>query len=351
MRPTVHDIAEEAGVSLATVDRVLNGRPGVRKQTIDRVEAAIARLGYVRDLAAANLAKSRVYAFRFLVPGGTNPFMHAIAAELEAARLRGVGERMTIATQNVPAFDGRALANALDAIDPDEVSGVGLVAVDTPEVARAIARLTQAGVPVVTLVSDFPGTGRAHYAGIDNVAAGRTAAMLLGRFVGERSGTVAVVAGSMLLSDHVERRDGFRAVVEAEFPHLRLLPVVEGRDEAEVTRTVVTGCLTNHSDLVGIYSLGAGNAGLAESLRESGRAGRITVVAHELDVASRLALADATFDAVIVQDPAHEVRSAIRVLRAHADARAIVPSQERIRIEIYLKHNLPPEGERRGQEN
>ena len=58
MKPTVHDIARSAGVSLATVDRVLNGRPGVRSVTREKVEQAIVALGYVRDLAAANLAKA-----------------------------------------------------------------------------------------------------------------------------------------------------------------------------------------------------------------------------------------------------------------------------------------------------
>lgn len=57
MRPTVHDIAAAAGVSLATVDRVLNQRPGVRHVTREKVETAIRELGYIRDVAAANLAK------------------------------------------------------------------------------------------------------------------------------------------------------------------------------------------------------------------------------------------------------------------------------------------------------
>lgn len=351
MRPTVHDIAEAAGVSLATVDRVLNRRPGVRAQTAERVEAAIARLGYVRDIAAANLAKSRVYSFVFLVPGGSNPFMHAIAAELKAAAMRGVSERTTIAVQSVPPFDAAALVRALDGIDPDTVSGVALVAVDAPDVARAIARLARAGVPVVTLVSDFPDTGRVHYAGIDNAAAGRTAASLLGNFVGRRSGKIAVLAGSLLLRDHVERHDGFRAVLAADFPGLELLPVIEGRDDADVTLAVMRQRLSDTPDLVGIYSLGAGNAGLAESLKRSGRAGEITVIAHELDNDSRAALESGIFDAVIAQDPAHEVRSAVRVLKARADSRAIVPSQERIRIEIYLKHNLSPCPEVGGNDN
>ncbi|MEO0363356.1 MAG: LacI family DNA-binding transcriptional regulator, partial [Pseudomonadota bacterium] len=63
MRPTTRDLAREAGVSLATVDRVLNGRPGVREATVEAVNAAIERLGYVRNQSAANLARGRTYRF------------------------------------------------------------------------------------------------------------------------------------------------------------------------------------------------------------------------------------------------------------------------------------------------
>ena len=79
-KPTVNDIARVAGVSLATVDRVLNARPGVRQVTVDRVNDAIAKLGYVRDTAAANLARRRVYRLLFILPETTNEFVAALDA-------------------------------------------------------------------------------------------------------------------------------------------------------------------------------------------------------------------------------------------------------------------------------
>ena len=82
MRPTVHDIAKEAGVSLATVDRVLNARPGVREKTIARVQEAVARLGYVRDASAANLARGRFYRLAFVLPEGPNQFVETLRAAL-----------------------------------------------------------------------------------------------------------------------------------------------------------------------------------------------------------------------------------------------------------------------------
>ncbi len=65
------------------------------------------------------------------------------------------------------------------------------------------------------------------------------------------------------------------------------------------------------------------------------------MIAHDLIEHSRRALLDGTFDAVINQDAGHEVRSAIRVLKAHADGIPIIPGQERIRIDIFMRDNLP----------
>ena len=104
MRPTVHDIAETAGVSLATVDRVLNRRPGVKAATRERVEAAIRKIGFVRDMAAANLAKGRTYPLVFVVPRGDNSFMEGLKAEIEAAIARAPQERTEIAIRDVPRF-------------------------------------------------------------------------------------------------------------------------------------------------------------------------------------------------------------------------------------------------------
>ena len=86
-KPTVHDIAKEAGVSLATVDRVLNARPGVREKTIAKVNAAVERLGYVRDTYAPNLARQRQYRFVFVLPEGPSQFTETLRAALQAALL------------------------------------------------------------------------------------------------------------------------------------------------------------------------------------------------------------------------------------------------------------------------
>jgi LacI family transcriptional regulator len=340
MRPTVYDIAAEAGVSLATVDRVLNARPGVRQKTVDKVEAAVHRLGYVRDVSAANLAKRRIYPLVFIVPGGPNSFMRGLEAEIRAAMQRSAAERTSIRIETVPPFDPAAIVSVLDSLDPAEATGVALVATDTPEVTAAVDRLVEKGVHVATLVSDLPGSQRIHFCGIDNLAAGRTAGGLIGRFRGGRAGKVLVVAGSMKLSDHMDRASGFAEVLGAEFPELEIVGPVETNDDADAVRQAVTVALAADVGITAIYSLGAGTRGLIEAL--AGHVSRkLTVVAHEVTEHSRQALADGLFDAVINQDCGHEVRSAIRVLKARSDGLMPISAQERIRIDIFLKDNLP----------
>ena len=68
---------------------------------------------------------------------------------------------------------------------------------------------------------------------------------------------------------------------------------------------------------------------------------RPIVVAHELYDVTRAALAQGLIHAVINQDAGHEIRSAIRVLRAQIDGSPLVEGQETIRIEIFLRDNLP----------
>lgn len=342
MRPTVHDIAQAAGVSLATVDRVLNRRPGVRAETRAKVEDAIGRIGFVRDMAAANLAKGRVYPMAFIIPASDNSFMAGLRHEVGEAMERAPLERTAIRLLDVPAFDAAALAEALDGLLAAPPAGVAVVAVDAPDVHAAIGRLRERGTAVVTLVSDLPGSGRDHFTGIDNIAAGRTAGSLMGRFLERRSGKVAVLAGSMLLGDHRDRLAGFTERLQAINPSLDLLPVMESQDDPAKAYDLVSRVLARSPDIAGIYNLGAGNRGLIKALRErQADTERPVVIAHELTPHTREALQDGLIDAILNQDPGHEVRSAIRVLKARADGLPVIEAQERIRIDIFLKDNLP----------
>ncbi|GFE65987.1 LacI family DNA-binding transcriptional regulator [Litoreibacter roseus] len=339
--PTVNDIARVAEVSLATVDRVLNERPGVRKVTVDKVNKAIAQIGYVRDTAAANLARGRVYTFLFILPATANEFVALIEQHIDDLSAGLKRERTLLSFTKVSAFDPMELARAIDAVDPSKVDGVAVFGPETPSVRDSISRLKQHGVSVVSLVADIPSSERDHYIGIDNIAAGRTAAQLMGRFLAGQSGQILVLTGSMLARDHLERRLGFDEVMTRDFPNLSVVASLEGRDDPDLIERLMPAAMAGNPNVLGIYSSAAGNAGLIQYFENSPPVVKPVVVAHELTVLSRAALIDGTFDAVISQDAGHLVRSAIRVMRAKIDNLPINLAQERIRIDVYLKENMP----------
>ncbi len=337
---TIQDVAQKAGVSVATIDRVLNRRPGVKARTIEKVESAIRELNYQPDRIAARLARGREYRFWFVLPNTAGEFMNRISDETEAAAKRMAGERVSIMVKRVDVFDGPLLAKVLDGLE-EGIDGVAVVALDHPAVREAINALMAKGVAVVTLVSDVPGSKRTHYAGIDNSSAGRTAAGLMGRFLAGRKGKVGLFAGSLALRDHIERQFGFEQVMAHEFPDLQVLPVRESRDDMERSEELAKQLLREHPDLLGIYNVGGGTAGITTALEVGGRAKHIVFIAHEVTDGSRRALIRGTIDVIINQDAGHEVRSAVRVLMARADNAPLIEAQERIRIDIFMRDNLP----------
>lgn len=340
MRPTVHDIAKSAGVSLATVDRVLNNRPGVREKTISKVNDAIRELGYVRDVYAANLARQRDYNFVFVLPQDDSAFLRSVHDAIREAADKVLVERINLTTIPVRDHDPHALVKVLDGLDPDETDGVAVMAPETPQCRDGIRRLKDKGLAVVTLITDLPNSERDHFVGINNLAAGRTAGVLLGRFVKRSDAKVLVLAGSMQARDHIERRLGFDQVIGESFPEFRVLPSIEGWNDGEIVRRLLPASLDANPDVNAIYSIGPSSRALADVLRERNQAHDIVVVAHELTPVSKDALQTGVFDAVIAQDVGHLVRSALRVLRARRDQHRVIASQEKIRIDIFLSENL-----------
>jgi len=152
---------------------------------------------------------------------------------------------------------------------------------------------------------------------------------------------VALVLGSMSLRDHAERSFGFNQVMSTEFPELQVLSPLEGKDDSVITERLTCELLERQPELVAIYSAGAGNRGIGAALEGSGRSGKVVLVEHELTPHSRKHLLSGTADAVLNQDAGHEIRSALRLALARCSGEPVIADQERIRIDIYLRDNLP----------
>ncbi|MAS42902.1 MAG: LacI family transcriptional regulator [Rhodobacteraceae bacterium] len=345
MRPTTKDLARAAGVSLATVDRVLNDRPGVRAGTIERVNQAIRELGFVRDISAANLARKRDYRFLFVLPDTEGRFMSGVVGRIDEANRAFALERVHADVLRIPETDAHAIAAVLDGLEAGAgtgaVDGVAIMAPASPQVRDAIDRLRRRGVSVVAFISKQPNAERSRFIGIDNRAAGRTAARLMGRFCGPgAAGALLVVCETMQLLDNLERRLGFDQVINGVFPDLSVSPSLETWGDPERTRATLAQALANAPDLRGVYVMSSEADRVLDPLAEMVDLSRLVIVAHERTDYTEAALRAGAADAVITQDSGHLVRSALRVLRASVDARDPLESQETVRIEILVQDNL-----------
>jgi LacI family transcriptional regulator len=338
-RSRVADIARAAGVSTATVDRVLHRRPNVRPATAQRVLKAAAALDYLPEEDLFRAIQPAPMRLAFLLPAGTNRYLQML------------GETVDFLADPLGPYNVRCRAHFIEGFNPEVLAerllhhgrrndGVAMMALEHPRVREAVHTLAEEGVPVVTLVSDLAESRRAGYVGLDNRAAGRTAALLLGRFIGARKAQVALIAGSRSYRAHEEREAGFLRLFEEEFKDMEVVGLREGHDDFETNRRQARALLERFPRLAGIYNIGGASDGVGRALKETGR-GRVVFIGHGLTPDTRALLIDGTMDAVITQSPNNVVTNAVRVFRNVRDGRDAMAGVETLRLSIVLRENLP----------
>ncbi|HBQ37281.1 MAG TPA: LacI family transcriptional regulator [Rhodobacteraceae bacterium] len=342
-KPTTKDLAKAAGVSLATIDRVLNARLGVRQSTVERVQKAIKEIGFVRDMAAANLARSKEYRLVFLLPDHDDEFIDLVQGAIAEANMSMAHERTNVSIIRAPSNNPHQIAFVLDNLSAEDVDGVAIMAPETPQVRDSIARLDARGITVVAFVSHQLTAQTPCYVGINNEAAGRTVGQLMGRFTGERHGSILVLTESMQSRDSQERRLGFDSIMAKYAPRLRVCASMENYGDPVRAAKIVKAALSAQQDVVGIYLMNHDIRETMQTIIAQGTPKETIIIGHELTPQTRAQLVEGTMDAVITQDVGHMVRSSIRLLRAKAAGVETLASQERIRVEIILRENMPEE--------
>ncbi len=295
----IREIADAAGVSEATVDRVLHGRPNVRRATAERVLAAAAEAKYLTEAELRRLTRSDRKRLVIVLPGSANSYIRSLNSELRVwaqTRDRGARIQSYLVDSMAPAEFARHLHRLSRNAD-----AVAFFGVDHPDVRDEADALVAAGKTVMTLISDVTNCRRQAYIGIDNVAAGRTAAFLMARAAKPGGGKVAVVAATRHYRSHVERELGFQQVIQRDWPSLQFAGTVEGQDDPDVNARLTADLLDRTPDLVGIYNVGGASEGIGAELRRRTRHGEVQLIGHGLSPGTRALLANGVMSAVLTQ--------------------------------------------------
>ncbi|MEU5521991.1 LacI family DNA-binding transcriptional regulator [Streptomyces sp. NPDC052079] len=264
-RPTLEAVAARAGVSRATVSRVVNGSDGVREPLAERVRQAVEELGYVPNQAARSLVTKRHDAVAVIV---AEPETRVFADPFFARQLRGISKELT-------AHDNQLVLLLTE--DRDDHARVGRylagghvdgALVFSLHIDDPLPELIQrAGVPAVFGGRpDFNGgRGGVVYVDSDNRGGARDAVRHL---IGLGRSRIAHITGALDQTSAVDRLDGYRDAVAGADPRL----VVEGDFTSASGERAMRQLLDRRPGLDAVF---AANdlmaAGALRVLRERGR--------------------------------------------------------------------------------
>ncbi|TCS59884.1 LacI family transcriptional regulator /monosaccharide ABC transporter substrate-binding protein (CUT2 family) [Primorskyibacter sedentarius] len=331
-RFSIKEIAHQAGLSTATVDRVVNDRQGVRRQTANRVRAAIREL----EAQEAQLSMSGRKLMIDVVVEAPQAFLDALNDALRS-ELPLIQTAIFRARSDLRArFPIEKIVAALDRAERLKSDGVILMAPDAAPVRQAVDRLTAGGIPVVTLATDMPGTSRTGYAGLDNHLTGETAAWLMQRWLaGQATPHVVITKRNEGFRGEGEREAGFRAAMSRLCADARMTLLVQGKEGSDFTQRVAD--TVRMTGAAGLYSIGGGNRDLIRAISRTGLP-RPIVIGHDLDPENRALLKAGALDAVLYHELTDDIRHALQVfLAVHSQGAVEMPGDG-----TPLRIMLPP---------
>jgi LacI family transcriptional regulator len=339
-RPTIADLATAAGVSIATVDRVLNRRLPVKGDTVRRVVQAAEKIGFhAAGLLRQRAAELPARRFGFLLQKRNDYFYHAF------------GERLAAETRRSRMIDGRPTVEYVDDLSPEltakrlkalaaRADAVSIVAVEHPIVNDAVQTIAASGKPVFTLISDISAPQRTAYIAADSRKKGRIAAWTISR-TARAAGKVGILVGThgYLSQELVEM--SFRSYFREYAPEFQLLEPVIVLDDEKLVYTAVAELITRHPDLCAIYSLGGGQDGLVRALQQLPRHPDMTVICNELMPSTRDGLIDGTITMALGTPIAAIAERTIDYMTFATDAASgVVVPQVLFSPELHLRETI-----------
>ena len=310
-KPTIQTVAQMAGVSRGTVDRVLNGRAHVREDVRLRVLEAIRQSGYVSPRDTHQRQFQQAYPpmkLGVLLPNWEGQFRTEVDEGIAQAQaeLESTGIQILIrrCETDIPA---EAL-KLLDKLTEAGAAGLAVCAANDPSIIARISALADEGIPCV-------------------VPAG--------------SQLLATV-GNLKFDGHRQRLAGFRdRIREAGFP-MEDLVVAETFNDYETTFRVVTEAIDRYPRLRGIYMANLSVSGCAAAIEQAGKKGAIRLICHDLNESVRQLLLRGSIDFTIPQNLRQQGYGPLILLRDILRRKA-VPDAARFnrQIDIVCSDNLP----------
>jgi len=333
----IKEVARQSGLNTATVDRVINNRANVSPQTKARVAAAISEL---TGQEAQLTARGRRMFFDFVIEAPKR-FSREIqkAAEQVLPRIGSAVCRPRFQAQEIMGED--EVIAALSRIAKRGSHGVCIKARDLPTIRSAVDQLIAAGIPVVTLVTDLTTTKRIAYVGLDNESAGRTAAYLIAKTIGDGDGTVLTSRSNDRFLGEEEREVAFKGTLARLCPNLRIIDASGGSGVHVQTSRIMQSIIAGLDHVRAVYSMGGGNTAILNALEQNGSLPDV-YVAHDLDNDNRRLIEDGRLSFVLHHDLRVDLQNVFQAFLHHHKLMVVPLHTTMSHIQVVTPENIPP---------
>lgn len=298
---TIKEIAELAGVSRGTVDRVLNNRGSVNPQTQKKIRDIADRLNYQPNKAGLILAaQKKNLKIGVILFQDSNPFFKEVIKGVKAKADELSGYNCTILIKQVP-FQVKAQLEAVKALVSEGIHGLVISPYNSPLIENEINRLYDINIPVVTTNTDIC-SKRLAYVGSNYYLSGQTAAGLLGRMTfGDIY--VGIVTGSSHILCHTERIAGFTGIIESCYKHVRIIETVENNDDDVESFKVVQRLLMTYPQINALYFAAAGVYGGCKAVTSMNLQEKIKIFTYDNVETTKQLVKNGIITATICQQP------------------------------------------------
>ncbi len=298
-------VADKAGVSRGTVDRVLNNRTHVSPEVRARVIAALQETGYLpaHQFHQNNLQNVAISPLKLgvLLPNWTGHFRSEILRGIDTARTEFEDFQVEIFTEECQTDLPQEVLELIDRLLEQGIQGLSLCTPDTPTIDTKINSLLQKNIPVVTFNSDLPNSGRLTFIGQDYHQSGRIAAELISKCI-PHDGKILAAVGNLEFNGHKKRLEGFQERIKELNFDASQIHIIETFNDYQITYRKVLEYLQSNPEVNAIYMANRSVAGCTEAVKAAEKKGKIRIICHDVAESTKLLLKDGSIDFTITQD-------------------------------------------------
>jgi len=298
---TIKEIAELAGVSRGTVDRVLNNRGSVHPATAALVNDIARRLNYKPNLAGIALAAQRKnLKLGVLLFDTGNTFFDEVVKGVQEKEAELAGYNCSVLLQRV-GFSAQAQIEAIARLEETGIDGLVLTPFNDPKIASCIDRLSSKGIPVITTNTDIYNSKRLAFVGSNFYRCGQTAAGLM-RLLTEGETKVGIITGSSQVLCHTDRIQGFCDTIRKHYSRIRVVETIENSDDEFESYDKTLALLTRRPDINALYFTAGGVYGGCRAVRSLGRTD-IRIISFDKILTTKTLVEQDVIAATICQQP------------------------------------------------